>query len=85
MRKKETIVQGMGERLKQKRHERGWTQLIVAVELDITEQAVSQHERARHEPSLTELLKYAALYEISTDYLLKGVPSTTTKSISNDR
>ena len=44
----------------------------MAMELEISEAAVSCHESERAEPVLTDLVGYSKMYGVSTDYLLKG-------------
>lgn len=43
-RKKKSSIDGLGDRLRQSRESRGWRQIDVAAELEISEATVSCHE-----------------------------------------
>ena len=60
-----------GERIKQLRIERQWTQEYVCEKLNISSGALSRYETSMYEPKSLELIKdFANLFEVSTDYLL---------------
>jgi len=60
-----------GERIKQLRTERQWTQEYVCEKLNISSGALSRYETSMYEPKSLELVKdFADLYNVSTDYLL---------------
>ena len=60
-----------GERIKQLRTERQWTQEYVCERLNISAGALSRYETGMYEPKSLELVKdFANLFEVSTDYLL---------------
>lgn len=60
-----------GERIKQLRIEREWTQEYVCEKLNISAGALSRYETSMYEPKSLALLKdFANLFEVSTDYLL---------------
>ena len=71
-RNKKSTINGLGDRLRLSRESRGWRQIDVAAELEISEATVSCHESERAEPDLTDLVGYSTMYGVSTDYLLKG-------------
>lgn len=60
-----------GERIKQLRTERKWTQEYVCERLNISSGALSRYETSMYEPKSLELVKdFANLFNVSTDYLL---------------
>ena len=60
-----------GERIKQLRIERQWSQWYVCTKLNISPGALSRYETSMYEPKSLELVKdFADLYNVSTDYLL---------------
>lgn len=60
-----------GDRIKQLRIEKKWTQEFVANKLIISEGALSRYETGMYEPKSLELVKdFAVLFNVSTDYLL---------------
>ncbi len=60
-----------GERIKQLRLEKKWTQEYVCEKLNISAGALSRYETSMYEPKSLELLKdFANLFNVSTDYLL---------------
>lgn len=58
--------------LKQIRKERGYTQLKVSIDLNISREALSHYENGKREPSIETLLKMSNYYNVSIDYLIKG-------------
>ena len=60
-----------GEKIKQLRLEKNWTQEFVANKLNISMGAVSRYETGMYEPKSLDLVKdFSNLFEVSTDYLL---------------
>lgn len=60
-----------GERIKQLRIERKWTQEYVCEKLNISSGALSRYETSMYEPKSLELVNdFADLFGVSTDYLL---------------
>lgn len=60
-----------GERIKQLRTERQWTQEYVCEKLNISAGALSRYETSMYEPKSLELIRdFANLFGVSTDYLL---------------
>ncbi len=60
-----------GERIKQLRLERKWTQEYVCEKLNISSGALSRYETSMYEPKSLDLVKdFADLFNVSTDYLL---------------
>lgn len=60
----------LGERLKNEREKRNWSQMYVAKRVGITNAVLSNYERDIRDPDTETLKKLANLYEVSTDYLL---------------
>lgn len=60
----------IGERLKELRKSKGWTQVQVATKMGLTDSVISFYERQERAPSPEVLIKFAELYGVSTDYLL---------------
>lgn len=63
----------LNERIKNLRKEKGWTQLKLAEQLNITDKAVSKWEAGEGNPDILLLPKLAELFGVSIDYLLTGV------------
>ena len=60
-----------GERIKQLRIERGWTQEYICEKLNISAGALSRYETGMYEPKSLQLINdFANLFNVSTDYLL---------------
>lgn len=60
----------IGERLKELRKSKGWTQVQVAAKMGLTDSVISFYERQERAPSPEVLVKFSELYGVSTDYLL---------------
>ncbi len=58
--------------LKQIRKERGLTQLKVAMELNISREALSHYENGKREPSIELLIKMSEYFGVSIDFLIHG-------------
>lgn len=58
------------KRLKELRKEHEWSQKLLADQLNVAQNTVSQWERGEREPDFEMLSKIAELFEVSTDYLL---------------
>lgn len=60
-----------GDKIKQLRLEKNWTQEFVANKLNISMGALSRYETGMYEPKSLDLVKdFSNLFEVSTDYLL---------------
>lgn len=66
----------LGVRIAALRRQRGMSQQALARAICVSASAVGMYEQGRREPSLDRLLAIARLFEVSTDYLLTGVPHT---------
>ncbi|MBE6622800.1 MAG: helix-turn-helix transcriptional regulator [Ruminococcaceae bacterium] len=58
--------------LKQIRKERNLNQLKVAMDLNISREALSHYENGKREPSLDMLNKMSEYFNVSIDYLING-------------
>ncbi len=58
--------------LKQIRKERRLTQLKVAMDLNISREALSHYENGKREPSIEMLVKMSEYFNVSIDFLIKG-------------
>ena len=67
----EEIRKTLGETLKELRTERNMTQEFVAESLGVSRQAVSKWENGSSEPSTSNLIAIAKLYETPPEVLLK--------------
>ncbi len=54
------------------RRKKGWTQEELAEKMDVTRQSVSKWEGGTSIPDLEKIIKLSELFEVSTDYLVKG-------------
>ena len=74
IRKEKSIVcKSLGEALKEHRIRCQMTQEFVAERLGVSRQAVSKWENGTSDPSTSNLLALAKLYDISAEELLKNV------------
>ena len=60
----------MENRIRQLREERHMTQVRLSVELGVSQETVSSYEKQKHYPSFAQLLKMAALFHASIDYIM---------------
>ena len=58
--------------LKEIRKQRHLNQQKVALDLNITREALSHYENGRREPSLSMLVKMSRYFNVSIDYLITG-------------
>ena len=60
----------LGNRLSELRKDNGYTQEDISSLLNLTRSSVSNYEQGINEPSLSAIIKFAELYNVSCDYLL---------------
>lgn len=60
----------LGERLKQLRQERGWSQAELAAKVGADAGQISRYENGRMTPSAEAVVKIAEVLDVTTDYLL---------------
>ena len=70
---KSDIRKSLGEVLKEYRLKCGMTQEFVAETLGVSRQAVSKWENGTSDPSTSNLIALAKLYNISVDEILKNI------------
>lgn len=75
------MVRDLAEKLKTLRLQNGYSQKHVASTLDISVSILSGYETGEKTPSVEKLLKLAALYQVSTDYLLGVVKTENPKTL----
>ena len=66
----ENIVYMQG--LRQIRIKKGYTQLKVAMDLNISREALSYYENGRRSPDLQMLILMSEYFDVSIDYLITG-------------
>lgn len=71
-----------GERLKELRTQANLTQVQLAERIGVTKSAISYYELLERSPSPDIIVKLAAIFHVSTDYLL-GVKRTQTIDVSD--
>lgn len=71
---------GIGDRIRALRTNAGMTQIELANKLNISNSTLSQYESGARTPSDDMKLKIAALFQVSTDYLLSGSLTNVTDS-----
>ena len=60
----------LGERLRQLRKKKGWSQGKLSEKLDLTQKTISHYESLKRTPDYTILLEIARIFDVSVDYLL---------------
>lgn len=74
------MVQGLGERLQQKRSSMKLSQKEVANAVGVNPSVISNYENGERTPSVEVLISLASLYHCSVDYLL-GIEKSSRVSI----
>ncbi|BCZ46212.1 hypothetical protein psyc5s11_22790 [Clostridium gelidum] len=64
---------GISERLQKLRKQGSYSQEQLAEKLGVTRQAISKWESDQGNPDINNIVKLSEVYNVSTDYLLKGV------------
>ncbi len=71
----EGVAMAIGERIREVRKERGWSQADLGKKIGTDSQYVSRYETGRITPSVDALVRLADVLEVSTDYLVRdGAP-----------
>lgn len=65
----------LGNRIAALRKSRGLSQAELARRLQISASALGMYEQGRREPSLDMVVALASELEVTTDYLLTGIPT----------
>ena len=61
-----------GETLQKLRKQRGWSQEELAEKLELTRQTISKWELEQSNPDLEYIIALSDLFQVSTDYLIRG-------------
>ena len=64
------IIYGLGERLQSLRKKHKLTQKQVSEKLGINRKTISRYENDELTPSLDTIVRFAVMYNVTTDYLL---------------
>ena len=64
----------MGARIAALRRDAGWSQAELGQRLRVRASAVGMYEQGRREPSADTIVALSEIFEVTTDYLLKGRP-----------
>lgn len=70
-----------GKRLRELRISRGWTQSQLSLRLGVTKSVISAYETSLRYPSYDILIRIAALFGVTADYLL-GIDAERTLDIT---
>ena len=70
----------LGLRIAVLRRSFGWSQKELARRLGISSSAVGMYEQGRREPAVDVLVKLAAAFGVTTDYLLTGITQNQTEA-----
>lgn len=66
----------MSDRIRELRKTKGMSQEELAEKIGVSRQAISKWESAQSMPDLDKIILLSDYFEVSTDYLLKGLDST---------
>ena len=64
----------LGARIAALRRDAGWSQAELGKRLQVSASAVGMYEQGRREPSADTIVALSEIFEVTTDYLLKGRP-----------
>ncbi len=73
----------IGERIQKLRKENGYSQEQLAERLNLSRQTISKWELNQSSPDLDILVRLSELFEVSTDYLIKG--TTEDQEVFNEK
>lgn len=68
-----TIQEEVGDRIRELRKQKGWTQTEAAAALKMSRQRLGNYELGTREASYEILVDLSKVYEVTTDYILTGV------------
>lgn len=75
------ICNNIGSRLRECREKHGYTQTQVAEKMHVKRQIIGYHESGERQPNIDDIVFYAKLYNVSSDYLL-GLSDAATTDIT---
>ena len=64
----------LGARIAALRRDAGWSQAELGKRLQVSASAVGMYEQGRREPSADTIVALSEIFQVTTDYLLKGRP-----------
>lgn len=62
----------LGQRIKEEREKRNWTQDYLAETLNVSRQAISKWEVGKTYPDIDRLIQISNLFDVTLDSLIKG-------------
>jgi transcriptional regulator with XRE-family HTH domain len=71
---KKDVRSMLGARIAALRRDAGWSQAELGQRLRVSASAVGMYEQGRREPSADTIVALSEIFEVTTDYLLKGRP-----------
>lgn len=71
--KPKTIQEEVGDRIRELRKQKGWTQTEAAEALKISRQRLGNYELGTREASYEILVVLSRVYAVTTDYILTGI------------
>jgi transcriptional regulator with XRE-family HTH domain len=76
----------LGKRVNELREARGWSQVRLAAELNVSKQTVSNWENGNILPSVDMLVRISRVFNVSTDYILglESVPRLNVEGLSEN-
>lgn len=74
-----------GEKLKEEREKRGWSQTELAEKIYVSRQSVSKWETGKNYPSIEVIIELSDLFEVTIDELLRSDEELTEKVIQDSK
>ena len=68
----------LADKITEERKKNGWSQEELANQLGVSRQAVSKWESEQTTPDLEKVIAMSELFEVTTDYILKGIEPVST-------
>ena len=70
--------------IQQLRKEKGWSQLQLSKELNVSPSTVGMYEQGRRVPDLETLITLSRIFDVSLDYLVTGVEFVKSASVDSN-
>lgn len=70
--KPKTIQEEVGDRIRELRKRKGWTQTEAAAVMKISRQRLGNYELGTREASYDILMELSNVYKVTIDYIIKG-------------
>ena len=77
------IKQLLGKRIKEIRKKRGLSQQKVAMDMNISREALSYYENGKRSPDISMLIALSDYFNVSIDYLIRGCEFDDTSNTNN--